>query len=380
MKVVVWGTYDLGKPRTRILISGLEQAGVEVEQIHTDIWRGVEDKSQIGVIRRVGFLFRWLLAYPWLVVRYLRSAPHDAVLVPYLGQFDVLILWPFARLRRRPVVWDMFISLYDTVVIDRAMVRRNGLLARALWAIEWCSCHAADLILMDTGPHARYVERQFSLQPGRVQWLPVGVEPATFPRLPPAAPHGGGVRVLFFGQMIPLHGVSTILNAAADRRGQAYQWHLIGSGQEEAKVRDFIAQNASDNITWEEWVPYEDLNHRIGASDVCLGIFGTSEKAASVIPNKVYQAISTGRSIVTRESDAIDDLLQDEKTGIKLVPPADSNALLTAIQELDDEGFPQPGKALLDRMDPAGIGMRLRQMIAALPAATPENRAAKSRD
>lgn len=366
MRVVLWGTYDLGKPRTRILIAGLQAAGVEIEQIHSDVWKGVEDKSQITALSRLAFLLRWVASYPGLIYRYIRAARHDVVLVPYLGQIDVLILWPFAELRRRPVAWDMFISLFDTVVRDRKLLRANGLPGRMLWAVEWLACRAANLILMDTAPHARYVARQFSLPDGRVDWVPVGVEPDHFPRLLPRRKGGAPVRILFYGQMIPLHGVATILQAAGSQRGQAYHWHLIGKGQDEQLVRKYLQQSKSDHVIWEDWVPYDTLQQRIAECDLCLGIFGTSEKAASVVPNKVYQAIAAGRSIVTRKSDAIEELVHDASTGIWQVEPDDPDGLLDAIESLAAEGFPQPDSRLLDQIRPPHIGNRLQQLLSGL--------------
>ena len=46
-RLILWGTYDAGKPRVRILREGLRESGVAVEEIHTDPWNGIEDKSQI---------------------------------------------------------------------------------------------------------------------------------------------------------------------------------------------------------------------------------------------------------------------------------------------------------------------------------------------
>ena len=123
MRVVCWGTYDLGKPRNRILLRGLREAGVELVEIHKDVWGGVEDKGHVvGAGRKLMLALKWLAAYPGLIWRYMRAPKHDAVLVGYMGHLDVLILWPFARLRGVPVIWDVFLSLYNTVVEDRRIV------------------------------------------------------------------------------------------------------------------------------------------------------------------------------------------------------------------------------------------------------------------
>ena len=143
MRVVFWGTYDTGKPRTRILLHGLRQTGIELVECHTDIWAGVEDKSHItGWRQRIKFLLRLLGSYPGLVWRYLCLSQHDAVIVGYPGQLDILVLWPFARLRGAPLVLDLVQSLYTTVVDIRRMVEPRHPLARLLFGLEWLAFHA----------------------------------------------------------------------------------------------------------------------------------------------------------------------------------------------------------------------------------------------
>lgn len=66
-----------------------------------------------------------------------------------------------------------------------------------------------------------------------------------------------------------------------------------------------------------------------------MGIFDDGAKAARVIPNKVHQALASGTAVVTRRSPAVERLLRDGKTAL-LVPPADPEALATAIEQLGD--------------------------------------------
>jgi hypothetical protein len=139
VRMVMWGTFDLGKPRARILERGLRENGVEVIRCHCEVWKGIEDKSQInGTVQKVAIVFRWLFAYPSLVYSYLRLPKHDAVIVSYLGHLDVLVLWPFAKLRGVPIIWDAFLSLYNTIVEDRGLARKHNPLAKLIWAWELC--------------------------------------------------------------------------------------------------------------------------------------------------------------------------------------------------------------------------------------------------
>jgi glycosyltransferase involved in cell wall biosynthesis len=368
MRAVFWGTFDLGKPRNRILLRGLRslrETGAEVVVCHREVWGGVEDKSRLSGLRRLAFLLRWLLAYPGLIARYLRLPRHDAVLVGYLGQLDVLVLWPFARLRRVPVIWDAFLSLHDTVVEDRKLVSPRHPLARFLFAWEWLACRAAARVILDTRAHAAHFVRTFHLPPERVGAVFVGAEPEVFPPMPIGS-RAGAIRVLFYGQLIPLHGVETILRAARAAREEDFEWTLIGQGQEEDLVRRMLAEEPLERLRWIPWVPYEDLARRIHDADVCLGIFGAGGKAARVIPNKVFQAVSANRPLITRDSPAIRELLA-EGPGVYLVPPADPDALLDALRRFRAERQALAGvelhAAARERIEPRAIGQELLAVL-----------------
>ncbi|MBN8630002.1 MAG: glycosyltransferase [Rhodobacterales bacterium] len=365
-RVLIWGSYDLGKPRTRILRDGLKAIGVEVIEIHADIWSRHEDKSRLGRGAMLLALLRLVAAYPLLLWRYLRAPDHQIVLVPYMGQFDVLVLWLATRLRRKPLIWDMFISLYDTVAHDRALAAPRSLSARLLWLLEWLGCRSADLVLMDTAAHARHVAAMFGLKPGHVVAVPVGAEPEAFERLAPPDPHTGPTRILFYGQMIPLHGISTVLSAALSRRGRARHWALIGTGQDRPLVEAALTAADAAHVEWQDWLPYDRLSAEIGKADICLGIFGNSQKAASVVPNKVYQALLSGRSVITRLSPAMLETFGDTHPGLELVPPGDPEALLDAIERLERAGFPTLPEDRVALSRPAEIAGLLAQHVAPL--------------
>jgi glycosyltransferase involved in cell wall biosynthesis len=342
-RILAWGTYDLGKPRVRILLRGLRENGVAVIECHHPVWAGVEDKSQVKDVRaRMRLALRWLLAYPRLLWCYLRAPGHDAVLFPYLGQLDILILWPLAKLRRRPLILDAFLSLYNTVVEDRQLIGRRNPLAWALYGWEWLACHAADWILVDTHAHGAYFQHAYGIDAKRIHRVLVGVEPERFPPAPQPNPDrrtpdrrdraGDGAepfRVLFYGQFIPLHGIDTVVRAAKLTEGEHVHWHLIGTGQEAPRIERLLADIQPNNLTWTRWVPYPELVQQIHTADVCLGIFGATDKATRVIPNKVFQILAAGRPLITRDSPAARELAPAPRT--TLIPAADPTALAATV-------------------------------------------------
>lgn len=339
---MIWGTYDLGKPRTRLVIEAIRKSGATVSEIHAPVWDGAEDKSVLGkgdVFKRA---LRWAAAYPRLIWRFMRAPRPDVVVVGYLGHLDVLLLWPFAAWRRVPVVWDAFLSLYDTVVSDRRIVSPRHPAAWFLRGWEWLACRVADRIVLDTEAHADLFRDFYGVETGKVTSAFVGAEAAMFPPTPPQGPSERAT-VLFYGQFIPLHGIATIIDAARLSGDRAINWVILGTGQQAGVIRDMLEGDPIASLTWEKWVPYSELVHRIAAADVCLGVFGESEKAGRVIPNKVFQILSAGRPLVTRDGPAIRELVDAEALGIELVAPADPQALLAAVDRLlaDPSGAPE---------------------------------------
>lgn len=169
LRVVLWGTYDLGKPRTRILRGGLVQIGVELTEIHADVWSSDEDKSQLSLAWMILRLFQLLFAYPALIYRYLRAPAHDLVIVPYLGQFDVIVLWPFAKLRGPAVrLFLLFLRIRTVGMplttgpdISAATLARICATEPAGWNLHhrnFISLHENDLCL----PHSSPIDKPLS--------------------------------------------------------------------------------------------------------------------------------------------------------------------------------------------------------------------------
>jgi len=95
------------------------------------------------------------------------------------------------------------------------------------------------------------------------------------------------------------------------------------------------------------WVEYERLAEELHRASCALGIFGTSTKAARVIPNKVFQALACARPVVTADTPAARELLTDGADAI-LVPPGDAQALAGAVRRLAADA------ALAERVARAG--------------------------
>ena len=107
---------------------------------------------------------------------------------------------------------------------------------------------------------------------------------------------------------------------------------MIGRGQDEAATKEAAAANQS--VRWLDWVPAAELPALVAAHDVCLGIFGTGDKALRVVPNKVFQGAAAGCAVITSDTAPQRRVLGDAAV---LVPPGDPAALADALLRLADD-------------------------------------------
>jgi glycosyltransferase involved in cell wall biosynthesis len=317
VRVLYFGTYERSYPRNAQVISCLRRAGVEVTERHEAVWEGQEHKFGAGA----GAALRLAAAE----LRLLRGgdALFDAVVVGYPGHLDL----PAARRTAggRPVVFNPLVSLADTLVGDRGRFRPGSRAARGLAAIDRRAFGAADLVVADTAAQAPLFR---SLGARRVEVCFVGAEERLF-QPSWARPADGEFTALFVGKLIPLHGLETILAAA--RLAPELRFRIAGSGQLEA-----LLEHRPPNVEHVDWVDYELLPGELYRASCALGIFGTSAKAARVIPNKAFQALACGTPLVTADTPAARELLRDEESAL-LVPPGDAPALAAALRRLADD-------------------------------------------
>jgi glycosyltransferase involved in cell wall biosynthesis len=355
MRVLYFGTYERNYPRNAQVISALRRVGVEVVERHVGVWEGSRQNWSAGpaAAARLALAELRLLRRP--------RADFDAVVVGYPGHFDL----PTARraARGRPVVFNPLVSLLDTLVTDRGRFGAASLPAHALAKIDRHALRSADLVVADTRANADRLAALAGLLSERVEVCFVGAEERVFgPGWSPEEPF----TALFVGKLIPLHGLKTILAAA----GAAPELHvrLVGSGQLEHLVR-----KRPENVEWVPWVEYDQLPRELHRAGCALGIFGTSDKAQRVIPNKAFQALACGTPLVTADTPAARELLVHKQSAL-LVPPGDPEALATALRKLRSDtelaqGLGKGGRAAYEAQASENVlGARWRALIEGLLA------------
>lgn len=334
---------------------------------------------------RNGVLRQHLAALGWTVTDFhprfcalgdleaaLRRLPKPAaVWVPCFRQRDLAAARRWCDRQGVPLIFDPLISAYDKQVWERAKLSAESAAARRLLAWERALFAKADLVLADTACHADFFERTLGAAKEKLRVVYVGADETLF-KPEPVRAGTGPVDVLFYGSFIPLHGAEVIVAAARLYRGPPVRWCLLGDGPSKAACQAAGAGLA--NVIFEDPVPYAQLPARIHRAELLLGVFGTTEKAGRVIPNKVFQALACGRAVITRTSDAYPaDASASE--ALCFVTPGDPHALAEAVAELAEhrEALAERGRkaSWLYRtcFSPAVIQGQLSQSLKALPLA-----------
>jgi glycosyltransferase involved in cell wall biosynthesis len=318
VNVEYFGTYDRTYPRNAQVITCLRRAGVNVVEVHASVWEGRHETWNAGVATAL----RLAAAETRLALRPRRlPADVDAMIVGYPGHVDM----PLARraARDRPLVFNPLVSLADTLISDRGRFGPRSLPARLLERLDRVAFSRADVVVADTEAHAEFFR---GLTTAPVEVCFVGAEERLFrPEWEPADPF----TVLFVGKLIPLQGIDVVLDAA--RLASDLNFRVVGSGQ-----LAHLLDGAPDNVEHVPWVEYDQLPHELRRAGCALGIFGTSDKAARVIPNKAFQALACGVPLVTADTPAARELLVNGESAI-LVPAGNAQALADAIRRLEHD-------------------------------------------
>lgn len=342
-RVVVFGTYDLdAHPRARVLIEGMRAHGVVVVECNAAL--GLDTAGRVGVLTRPALLplvaGRVLWRWTELLWRSLGVGRPEAVLVPYLGHFDVHL----ARLRfpSTPRILDHLVSGLDTAR-DRRL--GGGWRDRALGLVDRAALRAATVVVVDTDEH---LEQLHPAARRRALVVPVGAPDSWAVAPGPLYAGDRPLRVVFFGRYTPLQGAVTIGRALSLLAANpSVQVTMIGDGQDRAEARRVAGANP--NVTWHGPVPPTQLPAVVAAHDVCLGVFGTGPKALRVVPNKVFQGVRAGCAIVTSDTAPQRRVLGDVPV---YVPPGDATELAAQLSSL--AGQPERVRAAQERSRRSG--------------------------
>lgn len=309
-----FGYFDLSGERSWVIRKGLEEAGFTVSLCRTEVpgfWPKIHD-----------LLAQW---------KQMKSSV-DVLYVVFPGHYLMPIAWWLAKRKRIPLVLDVFISLYETEVEDRAHFSPWHPKAALLWLFDWLACTLAEKVLIDTPEHRDYFVQRYRIAERKFLVVPVGCrtdlfQPISVARTP------GPFRVRFHGSFIPLHGIETILRAAKELEGQDIAFECVGKGQTLPAMRALSSELELKNVRFLDPIPLRAIPAFIAGADVCLGIFSPNPKAKRVVPTKAFEILAVGKPLITARTPASERVFRNRENAL-LVTSGDPHSLANAIRSL----------------------------------------------
>jgi glycosyltransferase involved in cell wall biosynthesis len=349
--IISFGYADVRGGRNWVVRRGLMDHGFRFIDCHTD---------KKGFFRKCADLTRKFR---------MMASEADIVLLPFMGHSLVPLAWTVSRSPRKTIVFDAFISLYDTSVSDRRLVHPWSPRAFLLRALDWLSCLLADHVLLDTEEQKEYFVRRYRVPQGKISVLPIGCQVDVF-RPHPSHCANPTFTAEFHGKFIPLQGIETILRAAKELqdRNEDVQFELIGGGQTFKDMQRLTEALQLRNVTFPGFQSVERVRDAINHSDVCLGIFGTTDKADRVIPHKAYEVLACGKPLITGRTTASKRVFTDRENAL-LCEPGNGGELAERIIELKNDPtlrrrIAENGHRLsLERFQPGDIVFPLVQWL-----------------
>lgn len=275
--------------------------------------------------------YRGWLRYPEVMAKLLftrlKHRP-DLYFLTFRG-YEIL---PFVRLATlgKPLVFDEFINLIEWAVYEHYKLQPGSLEAKLLWGVYRVWLRTTNLITTDTTSHASYSAKLMRLPIDKYIPLIVSTDEQTFDGVVGVTKlTTEPFNVFYYGSMLPLQGLTTIIAAMRILKGQDVKLTLVGG---KAKVAALVERAQRDGlvIDYQAWAPFAKLPGYMQAADICLaGPFGDTVQAQFVIGGKTYQFLRMGRPVIIGRNQE-SGLWTDKKDAL-IVEQANPRALAEAI-------------------------------------------------
>lgn len=337
LRVCYFGTYRANYVRNQVIIEGLRRQGVTVFECHSTLWHSVADRVEQagGGWKNPRFLWRVLKAYGRLWRVHHHTPVYDIMLVGYPGQFDVYLGRLLSWWRRTPLALDILMSLH-LIAEERGLVAKSPFTGWLIFHLEKTGLKLPNILIADTPEYQEYYCKKYHLSAERFRLVPLGVDDRLYHPRPHLKPPDNFFRVIYYGSFIPLHGVSTMLHAAALLKERPdIQFVFYGDGQERPAVEALAQELVLENVQFKGWIDKTQLPDEIARSHLVLGVFGTTKQAQCTIQNKIWEGMMMQRPVITGDAETIRAELNHQQH-VYLVERANPQALADGILELCD--------------------------------------------
>lgn len=243
--------------------------------------------------------------------------PADILFIPAMNA-DKFMYILIAKLFRKKVISDFYISFYDTQVNDRKNVRKKSLRAFLYKLYDKVLLIYSDVVIHLAEHELNYISKVLNIDIKKINYkiVPLCIDEKMKKT---NFNFNNKLIICWWGTYIPLHGLEKIISAAQILKKQNVNFHLFLFGNNNEignKYKKIIKNmNLSDYVTVRNDMTFANRKLEeflINNCDLALGIFGDSAKARNCITNKVIDAISMKIPVLTMKKNSYDEFFDVE--------------------------------------------------------------------
>ena len=248
--------------------------------------------------------------------------------------FQGVTAWLLARIKHRPLLLEIR-DLWPQFAVAVGVLK-NPILIRASEWLERTLYQQAQKLIVNSPGFIQHVRQRGGRD---VQLVPNGSDPTMFDPLDRGTDfrHKYLLEKKFIVLYAGAHGVSNdlgvVLEAAGLLSDPGIHIVLLGDGKEKQALQVRATEMGIRNVTFVASVPKSVMPTALAAADACLAILKPLEEYKTTYPNKVFDYMAAGRSVILAIDGAIRSVVEDAGCGI-FSKPGDPVALAEAIQML----------------------------------------------
>ncbi|SBT11695.1 glycosyltransferase [Vibrio celticus] len=267
-------------------------------------------------IKTIFSLITLIILFP--IRFFLIANSKSLVMLPMNFGWLVLLDISIAKICGTKVILEFYISEYDALVNDRKIVNPLSKKAKFLSFIERNITKLADEIICLNNSEADYYQR-FMCENAqeKIKIIPLVIDRVKVRDLKFEVT-SENFNICWWGTYIPLHGLDKVIEAFSMLKRDNVYLYIFGDSVD--KSNDYVEQvnrlGITSNVIFNHSSTFRNgklPEFLINNCDLALGNFGDSEKAKTVLVNKIVDTLALSIPCLSMETGACNEFLEDGK-------------------------------------------------------------------
>lgn len=254
-------------------------------------------------------------------ILFIANSTHLFIL-PMNWNFIVYFELFIAKALRKKIVVDYYISMYDTLVNDRGIASEKSFSAKKYLYKDQFLLKLADKVIFLNKSESTYYQNiaKYKVNENKIHIIPLVIDYkkeifSKFEKNNDISPDSE-FNLCWWGTYIPLHGLENIIESFVFLKNQKIKLFIFGNSDEKSKpyldlinklgIGNSIKINNEYSFANGKLAPF-----LIQKCDLALGNFGRSEKAKTVLVNKLVDSLALGLPCLTIPTKATEELLKE---------------------------------------------------------------------